>query len=284
MFDGTVEKIFVNSDMADGTGGRKMLPSKKRKRVRGGGDSDDSDDGKPRKKARKGKGAVGGKKKKGKKVGLGKKSNFADDDEDEEEEEPSSDDFDSDEDVETARRRKVKKEDLGQSTKSGKRTKDRRRKIKPGGDSDDDEDGGATSESSNSGDESDLDPFEKRRRLQRGDIKDYVYRLTRPYEPVIGWTDMPCGKCPVEHFCSEPPRALAVIPKKTSSSLGGGGGKPKIGIELEGGIQGVGMIGLAGAAIGVSMAKWGEVRGALGSGVAPVNPRDCQYFKDWLDF
>ncbi|GAA5918831.1 hypothetical protein JCM6882_004709, partial [Rhodosporidiobolus microsporus] len=38
------------------------------------------------------------------------------------------------------------------------------------------------------------------------------------------------------------------------------------------------------AAIGVSLAKWGEMNGAVGTGVAPINPKDCPYFKDWLDF
>ncbi|GAA5929226.1 uncharacterized protein JCM15063_004086 [Sporobolomyces koalae] len=120
-------------------------------------------------------------------------------------------------------------------------------------------------------------------------LNDYVYRLVRPYTPVIGWTDMPCGKCPVEEFCSEPLRQRAGVVKRPTTvsdsypdlSLLEGGG-PKLKIELEGGIQGVGMLGGAGAAIGVSLAKWGEMKGSVGKGVAPVNPRDCVYFKDWL--
>jgi DNA-directed RNA polymerase III subunit RPC6 len=122
-------------------------------------------------------------------------------------------------------------------------------------------------------------------------LNDYVYRIVRPYTPIIGWTDMPCGKCPVEEFCSEPLRQRAGIVKKpttVSDSYGfdslalGGGGGPRLKIELEGGIQGVGMLGGAGAAVGVSLAKWGEMKGQVGKGVAPVNPRDCVYFKDWL--
>ncbi|GAA5897968.1 uncharacterized protein JCM6883_000878 [Sporobolomyces salmoneus] len=118
-------------------------------------------------------------------------------------------------------------------------------------------------------------------------LNDYVYRLIRPYTPVIGWTDMPCGKCPVEEFCSEPLRPRAGVVKKPTTvsdsyltdTLGGG---PRVKIELEGGIQGVGMLGGAGAAVGVSLAKWGEMKGQVGKGVAPVNPRDCVYFKEWL--
>lgn len=44
------------------------------------------------------------------------------------------------------------------------------------------------------------------------------------------------------------------------------------------------MIGGAGAAIGNLGERWGEVRGAIGGGVAPVNPRDCAYFREWLEF
>ncbi|GAA5998294.1 hypothetical protein JCM5350_005219 [Sporobolomyces pararoseus] len=117
-------------------------------------------------------------------------------------------------------------------------------------------------------------------------LNDYVYRLVRPYTPVIGWTDMPCGKCPVEEFCSEPLRPRAGIVKKPTTVSGSYGddsfGQPRLKIELEGGIQGVGMLGGAGAAVGVSLAKWGEMKGQVGKGVAPVNPRDCVYFKDWL--
>lgn len=114
-------------------------------------------------------------------------------------------------------------------------------------------------------------------------LNDYVYRLIRPYTPVIGWTDMPCGKCPVEEFCTEPLRPRASLVKKpTTATIGGGLPKVKISIEEGGGIQGVGMLGGVGAAVGVSAAKWGEMKGQVGKGVAPINPRDCVYFQEWL--
>ncbi|GAA6018775.1 hypothetical protein JCM10207_005576 [Rhodosporidiobolus poonsookiae] len=127
----------------------------------------------------------------------------------------------------------------------------------------------------------------------------YVYRAVRQYAPVIGWTDMPCGRCPVEEFCAEPARQRAVAyrrpaqvaanPARTADLAKSvapplGDGAPRTRIELEGGIQGVGMLGGAGAAIGVSLAKWGEMKGAVGTGIAPVNPVDCPYFDAWLNF
>ncbi|GAA6032281.1 hypothetical protein JCM8097_008097 [Rhodosporidiobolus ruineniae] len=129
-----------------------------------------------------------------------------------------------------------------------------------------------------------------------GPTSQYVYRLVRPYAPVIGWTDMPCGRCPVEEFCAEPPRdravayrrpaqvaANATAPERVEMSMAKEG-QPNVRIELEGGIQGVGMLGGAGAAIGVSLAKWGEMKGGVGTGIAPINPKACPYFQDWLTF
>ncbi|GEM07716.1 DNA-directed RNA polymerase III subunit RPC6 [Rhodotorula toruloides] len=163
-------------------------------------------------------------------------------------------------------------------------------------DSDDERDGNASSASEED------DGKAARRSGGQPDADDdthFVYRLVRPYAPVIGWTDMPCGRCPVEEFCSEPPRLRAESyrrPTQTAANPANAhklasavaapahAGRPTMRIELEGGIQGVGMLGGAGAAIGVSDAKWGELKGGVDHGVAPVNPVDCPYFKTYLDF
>ena len=50
---------------------------------------------------------------------------------------------------------------------------------------------------------------------------DSVYRLVRhEYKPLIGWTDMPCGKCPVEAFCSEAAKPMGSHHSGRSSRLG----------------------------------------------------------------
>lgn len=282
VYDGTVEKIFINSDMAVNGGGpakksngKDKGKGKKRKAPASSDEESDSDDDGPRR--RKGKGKANGRATKKRKTKLAG-------DDSEEEQESESDDFDSDEDAETAKARKLRKEEEGGKTSTRRKRKRQKRTVKS------DNEDRATSESS--GHESDSEDEDGKKKKtkggkkgktaedelaeQRENLKDYVYRLVRPYTPVVGWTDMPCGKCPSEAFCTEPNRSLAVKQPRAGAS------RPKVGVELEGGIQGVGMIGGAGAAIGVSTAKWGEVKGAVGNAVAPVNPRDCQYFKDWV--
>lgn len=49
-------------------------------------------------------------------------------------------------------------------------------------------------------------------------------------------------------------------------------------------MQGVGMLGGQGAAIGTSNDKWGDTSGIVGGNVAPVNPKDCHYMAEWLIF
>lgn len=283
VYDGTVEKLMVQNVQRDRNGGGPDAKKKKRKRKGAASGSDteaESDAERPKKKRKaktngKGKAANG----KGKGTAVGKKRRAADS----EDSEGSSDaEFDSDEDVETARSRNAA------AGKSKKRRKDRKRRgdsksnSDAGGGSDSD---GQTSESSKAGSDSDDDA--------KPDIatsaNDYVYRLIRPYKPRIGWTDMPCGKCPVESFCSEPARPLGPHHRQGSSFIGlrikpPTAGGPRIPIEMSGQLQGVGMMGGVGAAIGASNEKWGDVQGAVGFGVAPVNPRDCSYFKAWLDF
>ncbi|ORY89829.1 RNA polymerase Rpc34 subunit-domain-containing protein [Leucosporidium creatinivorum] len=287
VYDGTVEKIFINSDMAvngssSAAHGKKLNgkdkgKGRKRKAPESSDEESDSDDDGPRR--RKGKGKANGRASKKRKTKLAG-------DDSEEEPESESDDFDSDEDPETARVRRANKAEEGGKTSTRRKRKRQKRAIKS-----DDEDR-ATSESSGHESSDDDEDVKKKGKgkgkkgksaedelaEERENMKDYVYRLVRPYAPVVGWTDMPCGKCPSESFCTEPNRSLAVKQPRAGAS------RPKVGIELEGGIQGVGMIGGAGAAIGVSTAKWGEVKGAVGNAVAPVNPRDCTYFKTWLDF
>ncbi|KAM0748838.1 hypothetical protein T439DRAFT_343497 [Meredithblackwellia eburnea MCA 4105] len=267
IYDGTVEKIMVQN-VQRGKG--------KRKRKDGGGsDSDSSDDeDRPQKKRRKGSKEANGKGKK-KVVANGKKGRSllaASDDSDD----SGSDDFDSDEDAETSR---AKRKDKGSSKK---RRKDRR-KRKVASDSDSDV---SSSSSSSDGEDEDRKPDVE----ESGGLKnDYVYRLARPYKPRIGWTDIPCGKCPVESFCTEPSRPLGPHHQKGTSFLGLSStsslsGRPKISIEATGVMKGVGMMGGAGAAIGASNERWGDIRGAVGAGVAPVNPKDCVYLKEWLIF
>lgn len=259
VFDGTVEKILVNHEFTGNGNGS----DRKRKQRPVNSDSD-SDTG-ARRKSRK----TGAKGKAGKRFSRLKRGGESDD-----ESEPSESDFDSDEDVEARRKRKA---EAGEDEDEGKKSNRRRKKrvVRKREDSEDD-----ASDVSMSDSDSDAPAKKKlKAKADRSELDgktDYVYRLLRPWAPVIGWTDMPCGKCPAEAFCTEAARPLG------AHHFGVGG--PKIGIKLEVGMEGVGMMGGAGAAIGVSNAKWGEAKGAVGFGVAPVNPRDCHYFRDWLSF
>jgi len=322
VYDGQVEKILVNRDAttfgtstsnetsssrkADGKGkGKARASSKSTKRRKGssGESSSESDDGARRSSSKKAKRSANGKARR-------KRAKLASDAEASSESE--SEDFDSDDDAPSRRRKKggaaSDDDDDGGGKKSSKRRKTRGgRRVKrsssdPDASTSESEDGGrggsgrkgGAALGNGVGDENDDD--EAAGGPQTG--TQYVYRLIRSYAPTIGWTDMPCGKCPVEEFCAEPPRQRAVAyrrppavaanptnPTAVRPSVATSAGAPKIRIELDGGIQGVGMLGGAGAAIGVSEAKWGEMKGAVGAGIAPVNPRDCPYFsKDtgWL--
>ncbi|GAA5856871.1 hypothetical protein JCM9279_007025 [Rhodotorula babjevae] len=319
VYDGQVEKILVNRDAttfgtstsnvtsssrkADGKGkGKARASSKSAKRRKGssGESSSESDDGARRGSSKKTKRSANGKARR-------KRAKLASDVD--ESSESESEDFDSDDAAPSRRRKKggaASDDDDDGGKKSSKRRKKRgSRRVKrsssdPDASSSESEDGGRGGSGRKGGaalgNGDDDDDDEAAAASQTG--TQYVYRLIRSYAPTIGWTDMPCGKCPVEEFCAEPPRQRAVAyrrppavaanptnPAAVRPSVATSVGAPKIRIELDGGIQGVGMLGGAGAAIGVSEAKWGEMKGAVGAGIAPVNPRDCPYFsKDtgWL--
>ncbi|BGP40600.1 34-kDa subunit of RNA polymerase III (C) [Rhodotorula kratochvilovae] len=322
VYDGLVEKVFVNRDgnglgapsggggdskKANGKGkgkakassSTKSGASKRKKGAAASSDSEsESDSGGARGKKGGGKrGANGKARRKRAKLASGAEESSSS---------SESEDFDSDEEAPSRRRKKggaaaasddSDEEDGGKKSSRRRKKRGKKRVKRSSSDSDDsssDSDGGGGKAGS------DASPA----RNKKGDVdadddedhaaptgSQYVYRMIRPYAPVIGWTDMPCGKCPVEEFCSEPPRQRAVAyrrpPAATPRANGAVGGAPKLGIELEGGIQGVGMLGGAGAAIGVSEAKWGEMKGAVGKGIAPINPVDCPYFSretGWLAF
>ncbi|KPV77888.1 uncharacterized protein RHOBADRAFT_41887 [Rhodotorula graminis WP1] len=318
VYDGQVEKILVNRDAStfgtstsndtassrktDGKGkGKARASSKSSKRRKGSSDasSSESDDDARRRSSKKGKRNANGKARR-------KRAKLASDAEASSESE--SEDFDSDDDAPSRCRKKggAASDDEDGGKKASKRRKKRgSRRVKrsssdPDASSSESEDGvrggsrrqGGGERNAGMGDDDDDDDeaaAAAARESQTG--TQYVYRLIRSYAPTIGWTDMPCGKCPVEDFCAEPPRQRAVAYRRPPAvaavrpSVATSAGAPKIRIELDGGIQGVGMLGGAGAAIGVSEAKWGEMKGAVGAGIAPVNPRDCPYFsKDtgWL--
>ncbi|GAA5906870.1 hypothetical protein JCM8208_000064 [Rhodotorula glutinis] len=326
VYDGQVEKVLVNRDAAtfgtstsndtsssrkvDGKGkGKARASSKSAKRRLGSLDesSSESDDDGRRRSSKKGKRSANGKARR-------KRAKLASDAESSSESE--SEDFDSDDDAPSRRRKKggAASDDEDGGKKSSKRRKKRgSRRVKrsssdPDASTSESEDGGRGGSRRKGGeqgkvgmgvdDDADDDDEAAAAAGESQTGTQYVYRLIRSYAPTIGWTDMPCGKCPVEEFCAEPPRQRAVAyrrppavaanptnPAAVRPSVAASAGAPKIRIELDGGIQGVGMLGGAGAAIGVSEAKWGEMKGAVGAGIAPVNPRDCPYFsKDtgWL--
>jgi DNA-directed RNA polymerase III subunit RPC6 len=287
VYDGVVEKVFVrrNEDDIDALaaeangkikgksskskGKGKASNGKGKRKARAGSsdedDSSDSDDGSAKKKGKKGKSgkrATNGKAKK-------KRPRLYTDNE---ESSSESEDFDSDEEAPNKKKSKKKgkagsdedgedqlasseeEEDDGKKKKGSSkrrkkrdRTKKRVKRSSSDEESSDDEanekNGGANGTDGVNGDGDE--------EAVPASASQYVYRVVRPYEPTIGWTDMPCGKCPVEEFCAEPPRMRAVAYKRPAeagnASLGGVGGAPKTRIELEGGIQGVGMLGGAGA-------------------------------------
>ncbi|KAI5474160.1 DNA-directed RNA polymerase III subunit RPC6 [Pseudohyphozyma bogoriensis] len=274
VYDGTVEKIMVQNVQSVVNGGKK--------RGKDDGDSSDSDDDKrPRKKMRGGKSAKG---KKGRKMLEDSDESGASDSE--------SDDFDSDEEG--------GKSGAKAGSKKRRKKREKRKRVASSDEEDEDEPNGETNgkkkrngrDTSDEGSDSDDDskprlkgkgkkPVVTSSAIDTGiPVNDFVYRIRRQYTPVIGWTDMPCGRCPVEAFCAEARRA----PTKPASSAVNKKGAPKVDIGVQGLMQGVGMMGGVGAAIGTISEAWGETRGNVGGGVAPVNPRDCVYFKDWLDF
>ncbi|BGP08606.1 putative DNA-directed RNA polymerase III subunit rpc6 [Rhodotorula toruloides] len=310
IYDGVVEKVLVQRNptipaprdgkkgKANGKGKGKASASSKRKKGAESSDEDasDSDEGSSPKKG-KGKKAIRQANGKAKR----KRAKYDSDAE-------SGAEFSAteDEDDAKAKRKRKKKQKAGSDEEdedddAPRRKKRGKNKVKRSSsdseqeDSDDERNGSASSAS-----EDDVKVARRSGGQAEADEEThFVYRLVRPYAPVIGWTDMPCGRCPVEEFCSEPPRLRAASyrrptqlaanpanPNKLASSVAAPAhaGQPTTRIELEGGIQGVGMLGGAGAAIGVSDAKWGELKGGVDHGVAPVNPVDCPYFKTYLDF
>jgi len=150
----------------------------------------------------------------------------------------------------------------------------------------------ASDDSLGQADEDDVKP--KRRKEARRVIPSneaFVYRALRPLANqcsnaeeteggiaeapnVSGLFDMPCGHCPSFDFCSSKGKAwqfkgntrLGTVDPTGSSSVSFARKLPKIGLAgIGAGFNAVGGLGAAG-------------------GVAPVNPADCVYFTEWLDF
>ncbi|OAV95302.1 hypothetical protein PTTG_03649 [Puccinia triticina 1-1 BBBD Race 1] len=126
----------------------------------------------------------------------------------------------------------------------------------------------------------------------------FVYRALRPLpnqpetqeeteaeggivEPpsVSGLFDMPCGHCPSFDFCSSKGKAWQF---KGSTNLGAGANLQANGSGAASASfnRKLPKIGLAG--IGAGFNAVGGL--GAGGGVAPVNPADCIYFTEWLDF
>ncbi|GAA5918390.1 hypothetical protein JCM6882_002792, partial [Rhodosporidiobolus microsporus] len=295
--DGAIPHAPAEAKNGKGKGkgkGKAKSSSKRKKAADSSGsedDSGDSDDGGRGKKGKKGKKGKGKKSSSSKRAANGKarkkRLKFDSDEEsDDEEDSSASEDFDSDEEAPNARKKKDGKggdddeeldelnrddedEDGASPSKkkkggSSKRRKKRDRTKKSikrtssdeGESGSDSDDGGAHGANGKNGAAAAEDE-DGDQSAQPAGASQYVYRLIRPYEPVIGWTDMPCGRCPVEEFCAEPPRMRAVAYKRPATAAqaapvgsgeeGAGGGMAaamaRVKIELEGGIQGVGMLG-----------------------------------------
>ncbi|KAI8460255.1 RNA polymerase Rpc34 subunit-domain-containing protein [Phakopsora pachyrhizi] len=90
---------------------------------------------------------------------------------------------------------------------------------------------------------------------------------------VSGFYDMPCGHCPSFEFCSSKGKSWQF---RGINTLGGNHKRPGMNEKL----QRLPKLGLAGIGSGFSSV------GGLGraGGVAPVNPADCVYFTEWLEF
>lgn len=94
---------------------------------------------------------------------------------------------------------------------------------------------------------------------------------------VSGFYDMPCGHCPSFDFCSSKGKAWQF---KGKTNLGSGGSQQSFGSGSSSFNRKLPKIGLAG--IGAGFNAVGGL--GAGGGVAPVNPADCPYFTEWLDF
>jgi DNA-directed RNA polymerase III subunit RPC6 len=274
--DGLIEKIFLHNVAANGHANA----SSARKRPFEDSDtgSEDEDEAKAKKdeqakaraKAKAKKAASSSKPKKKKKKGNAMLSDASSGDD------VAMADFNSDDDDKPA-----VQEGGGGGGGGSRRKKNRNKRAL-----DSDEEDAPTSDSS--GEEDTAQTAASRKKMLKANHEamvsgayhsDYVYRIVPSFEPRTGWIDMPCGECPSQAFCAELPRSPAAHHHRSAPY---GRGAPRVGIEI-GGMQGVGMMGGAGAAIGASNNKWGDARG-VDVGAAPVNPKDCEYFTEWLKF
>ena len=286
VFDGTVEKIMVAKNGGDGRGAKKRS-------LEDSSGSEDEDSDVPQRAKGRAKKLVKKTKKKARKV-------MGDESEEEEESEKSEEEsFDEDEDpVAAAERRKAaggsKKRKAGTSRRRKEQARSKRAK-------EEDDDDARSDVSMSSGNESEVErqrvKKEKKLAKTNGQAEarsGFVYRLVKSYRPRIGWTEMPCGTCPSEAFCSEPTRprgphhsraSVSEFGSRTGTTRGANLlGRPRISLGFDGMMQGVGMLGGQGAAIGTSNDKWGDTSGIVGGNVAPVNPKDCHYMAEWLIF
>ena len=289
VYDGTVEKIMVAKNGGDGRG------AKKRSRADSSGSEDEDSDVPQR--------AKGRAKKLVKKAKTKARKVQGDESEEEEESEKSEEEsFDEDEDPDAVAARqkaagvsKKRKAGTARRRKEEKKAKARRGKVEA------DDEGAASDVSMSSGNESEVERLrvKKEKKLAKANGQaearsGFVYRLVKSYRPRIGWTEMPCGTCPSESFCSEPTRPLGPHHSRASVSEFGSRigttrganllGRPRISLGFDGMMQGVGMLGGQGAAIGTSNDKWGDTSGMVGGNVAPVNPKECHYMEEWLIF
>lgn len=302
VFDGTIEKILVSGRSNGGS-----TQSKKRMR------DDDEEEGSDSDAGPKGKGKGKGKRatKKAKRKAQGDESEA-----EEEDEESAEESFDEDEAPEVTAQRKQAK------TSQSKGSSLVRRKRRPASDNE----GHSDSSLSSGHDSDDAETIKRKQRAQRKKQKskaaksdaaepiadvDFVYRLVKPYERRVGWTEMPCGNCPSEAFCAEPdrmsgahhsatakppprhPSMFTAKPDVQRTKAGEILSNPRVAIAVEadrtqlgldGLMRGVGMMGGQGAAVGTSSDKWGSTSARVGGNVAPVNPRDCVYFANWLHY
>lgn len=137
--------------------------------------------------------------------------------------------------------------------------------------------------------------------------------IIRPVEPTIGWLDMPCGNCPVFEFCEQRGKPIVVDPltpsisslaaatnvgiSKSHNNISQGGGRVKTGRGVTMSTMGrvIKVLEIGGAikssATGGDEDErpyggmgWGRATGEDRNDVAPVNPGNCRYFREWLDF
>ncbi|KAK4054659.1 34-kDa subunit of RNA polymerase III (C) [Microbotryomycetes sp. JL221] len=304
VFDGLVERIFVDKDRA--TSGHFGKAKKTKTKFNNSSSSseseqDDNNDNKLKRgiKRKAGTAKTNGKRASKKRKTTTKHKSRLNEDSDEDSDSDSEAEFDSDEEAPIKRVKDEDDSDIdGERKRTKKRRKDRSKKRRKVKDESGDSEASGGSDNSDDNDDSDDEDDEISRKpklkLEEGQSAFsnknkyyYVYRSLQTYKPLIGWRDMPCGHCPSEAFCWEP--AQSSLSRSTTSlakltSVTGLRALPRVGIGMDDGMQGVGMLGGAGAAIGVSNDKWAEPKGGKGGTVAPVNPIDCRYFKEWLDF